>query len=54
MTPKLTGKVDLSESGKHWELLLRATGTASKGQLWKWVLWVLGVLGIGAGVGSQL
>ncbi len=44
----------LEKSGLHWELAMRFTGTATKAQLLRWLAWVLGALGVGAGVGSQL
>lgn len=44
----------LEKSGLHWELAMKFTGTATKAQLVKWLFWVLGALGVGAGVGSTL
>lgn len=47
--PTITG-----DSGLFWTITFRATGKRTKAQILKLLAWILGALGIGAGVGSQL
>lgn len=54
MRRRATDTPRLNDSGLHWDVAFRWTGTTSKAQLFKFLLWVLGASGVSAVVGSQL